>query len=280
MTDKKKLSKKIIALIVCGAIIATLLLACLGAEIAFLVEDNKERWHPSYAMVDISGILEKDELDDSDYQTLYGQTGLTRVGVDRALARGQQGKNRILQIQEDYFEDYKIEHEKIAPFTCMDFLEKAISPVFLKDGDIVVSACTTISGWRLGHSGLITDGAGARVLHALTYGTVSEEDNISYFTATNAFMILEVDTDKQSEVAKYAHDNLRNKPYEGTAGLFTDKNKIKKTQCAHLVWYAYKQFGIDLDSDGGPIVTPKNIANSPHVRVVQIYGFDPEKLWK
>ena len=279
MTDKKKLSKKIIALIVCGAIIATLLLACLGAEIAFLVEDNKERWHPSYDMVDISDILKKDGLEDSDYQTLYEQTGLTKVGVDRALARGQYGINRILQIQKDYFEDYKIEHVKLAPFTCMDFLEKAISPVFLKDGDIVVSACTTISGWRLGHSGIITDGPGERVLHALTYGTESHTDNVSYFTATNAFIILEVDTDRQNEVVEYAKENLFGIPYEGTAGLFTDKNKIKKTQCAHLVWYAYKQIGIDLDSTGGPIVTPKDIANSPHVKVVQIYGFDPEKLW-
>ena len=41
-----------------------------------------------------------------------------------------------------------------------------------------------------------------------------------------------------------------------------------------------RRFGIDLDSDGGCIVKPQDMANSPYMQVVQIYGFDPEKLWK
>ena len=54
---------------------------------------------------------------------------------------------------------------------------------------------------------------------------------------------------------------------------------LKGTQCAHLVWYAYKNFGIDLDCNGGCVVKPQDMANSPYMQVVQIYGFDPEKLW-
>ena len=38
--------------------------------------------------------------------------------------------------------------------------------------------------------------------------------------------------------------------------------------------------GYDLDPTGGPLVTPDDIANSPYLEVVQIYGFDPDKLWK
>ena len=34
-----------------------------------------------------------------------------------------------------------------------------------------------------------------------------------------------------------------------------------------------KQYGIDLDSDGGIIVTPTDIANSPYLEVVQSYGY-------
>ncbi len=284
MKEKRKLPKKIIALIVCGVIIATLLLTCLGAEIAFLVADNTDVWHPDYSMESIDEQLDKwngeNSLSQCDYDFIYSQTGLTKTGADRALARGESGKRLIRDIQKDYFAPRSIEHNKIAPFTCMDFADTIITPVYLKDGDIVVSPCTNLAGWRMGHSGLVCDGAANRVLHALTYGTTSQTDSINYFTGCNAFMILEVDTDRQKEVVTYAKENLLGIPYEGLTGIITNKNKIQKTQCAHLVWYAYKQIGIDLDSNGGLIVTPQNLANSPHVKVVQIYGYDPVKLWK
>lgn len=52
-----------------------------------------------------------------------------------------------------------------------------------------------------------------------------------------------------------------------------DLSVLSGTQCAHLVWYAYKQVGIDLDSDGGIFVTPYDILNSPYLEVVQSYGY-------
>ena len=39
--------------------------------------------------------------------------------------------------------------------------------------------------------------------------------------------------------------------------------------CSELIWRAYKVSGIDLDSDGGPFITPDDIANSPHL--VKVY---------
>ena len=54
---------------------------------------------------------------------------------------------------------------------------------------------------------------------------------------------------------------------------------VSGTQCAHLIWLAYAQFGYDLDSDGGWIVTPKDLANSPLLEVVQVYGMDPDRPW-
>lgn len=44
------------------------------------------------------------------------------------------------------------------------------------------------------------------------------------------------------------------------------------TQCAHLVWYAYRNFGYDLDSDGGFVVTPDDLYHSDLLELVQIYG--------
>lgn len=49
--------------------------------------------------------------------------------------------------------------------------------------------------------------------------------------------------------------------------------------CSHVLWYAFKQFGINLDSNGGLLVMPRDIARSPHLELVQNFGFDPEKLW-
>ena len=70
-------------------------------------------------------------------------------------------------------------------------------------------------------------------------------------------------------------------PYRLTTGILSKKYKktLTQSQCAHFVWYAYKKFGIDLDSNGGGLVKPQDIALSDKVDVVQVYGFDLDKLW-
>ncbi len=44
------------------------------------------------------------------------------------------------------------------------------------------------------------------------------------------------------------------------------------------MWYAYHKFGIDIDSNGGKIVTPYQILNSENLSVVQVFGMDPEDI--
>lgn len=101
-----------------------------------------------------------------------------------------------------------------------------------------------------------------------------------------------------AKVAAYATEHLVGVPYQLLAGVFKGESyegeavgdvvggaevtsevevvaaeALSGTQCAHLVWYAYKQYGIDLDSDGGFLVTPYDIQNSPYLEVVQSYGY-------
>lgn len=86
----------------------------------------------------------------------------------------------------------------------------------------------------------------------------------------------------REQVAEYAKENLLGVKYSFAVGILSKKyneDSFTRTQCAHLVWYAYRHFGVDLDSNGGLVVTPPEMANSPYVEVVQIYGFDPVKLW-
>ena len=46
------------------------------------------------------------------------------------------------------------------------------------------------------------------------------------------------------------------------------KSNEQSQYCSELIWHAYKVSGIDLDSDGGPFVTPDDIANSLHLTEV------------
>ncbi len=281
---KKKLAKSVIAAIVVAVLSGIIFVTGLGLELGFLQAEKIECLRPSYEKEDISATLNKSELTDEDYSFLYDQTGLTKVGIDRALAQGTSGKNRILQIQNDFFEEHKKISAPFAPFVCTDYIEKNVASIYLERGDILITSSTHISGVRIGHAGLVTNAYGS-VLQANAYGTYSRIDSASEFTKRVNFMVLRVkdssaDAEKVNQIVEFAENNLLGVPYEGLAGLLTNKNEIKKTQCAHIVWYAFKQFGIDLDSNGGLLVTPYDICNSEHLELVQVFGFDKDKLWK
>lgn len=278
----KKLSGKIIFAIVCAAVIGTILITCLGMQIAFSAADKITCWSPDYEMTDVSSILAKEALGEEDYEILYKQTGLTKIGVDRMLERGTTGKAQIKTIQREYFKKREVENDLFAPFICTDFVNDYFPNVYLEDGDILVTSSTHLSGWRMGHAGLVTNAAMNRVLQASAIDDLSDIGKVQDFTDRVNFMVLSPKADEtiKSEVVKYAEENLLGKPYDPTAGVFSDKYKVNRTQCAHIVWYAYYQFGINLDSNGGMVVTPRNIANSPDVELVQVFGFDPVKLWK
>ena len=277
---KKKLPKNITCVTICALIIGILTLICASGQIAYEVADTFECWRPNYEKVDLNPVLDKAQLDDEDYALLYKQTGLTKSGVDRALANGTAGKRRILYIQDDYFAKYTVKHKKFAPYICFCEIDGRVQNIYLEKGDVVVSASTQLIGWRMGHSGLVTDGE--RVIQAAAIGTVSAIGKIDDFTDSVAFMVLSPKVDKEikQQVVDYATDSLVGISYDPFRGIFSSKNKINTTQCAHLVWYAYNHFGIDIDGNGGGLVTPQDFANSPEMEVVQVFGFNPKELWK
>jgi uncharacterized protein YycO len=282
MKKIKKLSKRAILVVVCACIVASILIAALGLQIAFMISDTIECWHPDYEQVDISQILEKSELSDEDYATLYAQTGLTQIGIDRCLSHGSNGKKRILAIQKDFFTAHTVRNDFYAPYVCTDFIDGEMTACYLENGDILVSASTHVSSWRIGHAGLVTDSSFNEVLQASAYGETSAVGSLADFTDRVNFMIFspKADTETKNNVAQYAKENLLGKTYDVTVGVLTDKDNVEKTQCSHIIWYAYKQFGIDIDCDGGKVVTPRNIANSTELELVQVFGFDIQKLWK
>lgn len=288
MKPKRIVSKRIIALILCAVILSIILITCLSMQFAFVHADKIQCFKPdAAAKIDISGILDTWTATDGlsseeDYDKIYLQTGLTKIGVDRVMREG--GRKKMLTIQRDFFAEHKVINDWFAPYICTDRLQgKGIECAPLENGDILVTSSTHIGSWRMGHAGIVTSGRLGRVLQATAYGETSYNGYTTDFSTRVNFMIL---TPKNKEIAAkaaaFANENLLDLHYDVTVGILSKKNPktIKNTQCAHLVWYAFKQFGIDLDSDGGPLVTPKDIANSDELELVQVFGIDPKKLWK
>lgn len=255
-------------------------------QIGMAVAHGWEPWRPDYDKVDLTQILSRDELSDSDYDVLYRQTGLTKIGVDGLIAAGR--TEDIYAIQEDFFAEYEVYEDLFGPFTCAEKLYASDTVHFaaLEDGDVIVTPSTHFSFVRFGHSLLVVDGEEGVYLNAFGCGSVSGlTESPQHFANRPAFLILRPKADKsvRDAIAEYAADELVGIDYSILSGVFGgkfDENQPPNvTQCSHVIWYAFKHFGIDIDANGGAMVFPQDIANSDAFDLVQAYGFDLDRLW-
>ena len=86
----------------------------------------------------------------------------------------------------------------------------------------------------------------------------------------------------RQEIAQFAAQNLMDLTYHIFAGTATKLQPLEQliaTHCSHIVWYAYMFMGFDIDYNKGMLVFPRDIAKSPLLEVVQVYGLDPMILW-
>jgi uncharacterized protein YycO len=154
----------------------------------------------------------------------------------------------------------------------------------VRNGDIFITKGTHSLGWRHGHAAIVTDETKGETLEAICIGEKVVLQSIDKWRTYPSFIQLRLkdyNSIKTAKIAEYAKKELLGLPY----GLFTGipekkPDKLKSTQCSHVVWYPYERFGYDLDSDGSWLVTPKDIANSEHLEIVQVYGVNPEEIWK
>lgn len=256
---------------------------------------------PACEKKDISGIVEKEELEEADYRILYLQTGLGRPVID--LLRSQGRQQEINVIQDLYFREVRV---KCEPNTVISREEHIVDENGLaadgmlitdvEEGDILITFCSHTFGWRNGHAALVVDAENRLILEAQVLGSPSVIASLNRFASYPSFVILrltEADRETRRNIALYAKEQLTGVPYRLEAGIrealcggredashgggtidaaAKDGTRPAGTQCSHLVWYAFDQFGYDLDSDGGIIVTPRDIADSPLLEVIQIYG--------
>jgi hypothetical protein len=269
---------KVVKIIAIVLAVITLILATLSIGAA--VKKNYKPWRPNYEMVDISPILNKSLLSNSDYELLYKQTGLTKLGVDGLLDAGK--KEEILKIQSHFFSEQQVYYISFAPFMGTMFKEDGLVPhAVLENGDILFSPSTFASMLEMGHSCMVINEDSETLLQASGYGTPSNTIHASNIFVRPCFMVLRVNAPKETrnEVANYVKNDLLGLEYDILAGIFEKKapNELERTHCSHIVWYAYNHFGIEVDGTGGKIVTPKDLSLGDNVSIVQIYGIDIEK---
>lgn len=266
---------KIVAIFLASVIFIALIL-----EIGFLARSSYKAYLPDYDKIDITGILKKETLSDEDYETLFLQTGLTKLGIDGLLEKGLDG--RIIKIQDQYFKEQDYYRHSFGPFT--GYLKRSSGVAefaYLENGDILYSPTTFFSFVRLAHTSMVVDARRGLMAQASGFGSPVDYVHVSHFFARPAFVILRVNEEVGEKVSDFTKDKLLGLDYNLLAGIFGDKapKEITSTHCSHFIWYAYMNSGIDLDSGGGKIVTPDDILYSENVSIVQIYGIPPEGLY-
>lgn len=244
---------------------------------------------PDYPMVTLT--------EESDYETIFLQTGLGRPAVDKLLEAGE--FQTILDAQKALFYPPEVECTPLLGwFTREDRwkesqndgdLRKTDSGVSqgerqfvdLQPGDILVTMSTHTGGWVHGHAGLVIDED--TTLECRVLGTDSGYGSVDGWLEYSSYAVLRVKgttEELRQEVADYATEELAGVPYKLTAGFIGDKAPDTGAwyfglHCAYLEWYAWKVFGYDLDQDGGRLVTAYDLLCSDKVEIVQIYGIDP-----
>ena len=275
-----------VLLAVLFGIIAFLALLCAALLIADAAVDASARVLPSYAREDIAQLLEQESWSESDYETLYLQTGLGRAALDEM----KDDPERILTFQDALFYDGDLAHEEVAVTTKRDIFADTryrAPMVDLQDGDVLITSTCHSFGWRNGHAALVVNGANGSLLESVSLGipstiTAYGSDWFCYGTNFIVLRLKDAGEEARAEIAQTARERLYNVPYSLTVGFLSPKDQGETpqgTHCSHLVWQAYHYFGYDIDSDGGPLCTAQDIARSDLFEVVQVFGFDPVKLW-
>ncbi len=222
--------------------------------------------------------------EETDLKTIFLQTGLGEKTAEKMIEDGR--FKEILQAQDDFFGFYDVEcNPMIKWFTREERLaDESYQFYDLQPGDILVTLSTHTWGWHHGHAGLVFDEFS--VIESIAMGVDSSKENIFYWKDYAGVAVLRVKDktlEERKAVAEFAEQNLTDRPYSLLSGLGLKKAPPLdnlKLHCSYLPWYAWQHFDVDLDSDGGRIVTSYDILHSDKVEIVQLYGMDPREFIK
>ena len=222
-------------------------------------------------------------LTDEDYEIIISQTGLGKSAFDTLISQGRMDK--IEAYREYFLQDKEFYCYREGVFACHEAImdnkgEDTSNPPFadIRNGDILVTLSIHSLGWRHGHAAIVVDEEKGLCIQANMVGEKSGYGYVNTWKQFPMVALLRVREDANvsgDDVANFVENELANLPYSLFAGIFTDRNEDKvpyATQCAHLVWYAYYHFGVDISPKAGRIITPYDFLKSDKLEVVQVYG--------
>ncbi|MBN7772064.1 hypothetical protein [Clostridium aminobutyricum] len=290
--------------------------AIVAFSILWIAIDEAELnpvYKPDYQRISLAYVLEdvkeagqfgqkenqEEELSEQDYETIFRQTGLGKAAVDYIIKHNKDYESVIKKYQKIFFDGYPYTCAKIGLLTYNERMRdengnKILGNkiIDLQPGDVLVSLSTHTMGYRHGHCGLVVrkpeKGKDAVTIEAVYLGEPTEYQSIKKWYSCPTLVHLRISEEAarskgytQEELGKllveYAKENCLGIDY-GLVPELSNMNSdtIRKTHCSHLIWYIFKHFGYDVDSNGGLIVTPADIAASDLFEIVQIYGIDPD----
>lgn len=274
--DKKKVIKVLKWILIP---IFVVLFVCQGYYLLQRYWAHKDGYFvPKYDKVELT--------EESDYETIFLQTGLGQSAVEKLVK--QKGFQAVVDAQTAFFNPPKAECQALIWWITREDLYQDENSggvkrylVDLQPGDILISLSTHTIGWHHGHAAIVLDQY--TLIESAVLGADSQIASIGDWCNYSNYAVLrikDVTPEQQQEVVAYCKENLAGVPYSLLSGIFGDKAPAPDTegfglQCSYLAWYAWYQFGYDLDSDGGRIVTPYDLLHSDKVEIVQIYGMDP-----
>lgn len=246
---------------------------------------------PDYPRVDLTEIIKKDVLAQRDYRCIYEQTGLGKIAIDK-LRQQEDKVEGIIYYQEKLFQDVEFVCEPNSTISNEERLVDRGKTICgtkfadLQNGYVLITKSSHTFSWRNGHAAIVVDAARGETLESVVLGSSSCIQDVNKWLNYPNFIVLRLNNADPlllEKIASFAKTYLNDIPYSLTAGVFRKKYEptaeISGTQCAHLIWRAFREYGFDVDSTGGRIVTPKDIANSPLFEVVQVYGMNPKMPW-
>ena len=178
----------------------------------------------------------------------------------------------------NYWESFQEDNNTYDTITFYGIIKEENTPskqnfTNIEDGDILVTDSTYCFCYRHGHAGLVVDANKGLTLEAYGIGTKSEYAKLSEWERYPHVKVLRLQASKElrHEIAKEAMKELVGVPYRLSSGMIDDKDMAQEywgTQCAHLVWVAFKKYGYDIDGDGGWLVTPNDFMKSELLVVI------------
>lgn len=253
---------------------------------------------PKYEKENITTLLEKDinDLSDADFNNIYHQTGLTKVGINRLCSNSSLSnkKEEILSYQEAlFYKDYNHSFDYFTPFTGKVKLSSSYlgiknsvvpHPIIpLKEGDIILSSSSFILGFRSGHSMLVTKGSDnpdkSEIINVSIEYDSKEVSGLEFTQRANLMIYRLKDEYLQdftiNDIVDFAKSNGVGVKYN----LVPKKGILNSSNCSTTVYNIFNHFGIDIDGNGGSLVTPEDISLSDKLELVQGFGLDLDKRW-